>query len=157
MTSRSAFRVAPIAAAIALLGSACSMRVTGVVRDATSAQPIGGAVVTAVDGRNRLCVTDPNGQFAVKTSWRRSNLTFGAPGYTTQTIQVDGKDRYPVIAVDLQRAFPTTAGGAPLVGAADAAGSGTAARLRELEDLRDRGLISDQEYQRTRKKIMEGM
>jgi hypothetical protein len=133
------------------------MRVTGIVRDATSAQPIGGAVVMAADGRNRLCVTDPNGQFAVKTSWRRSNLSFSAPGYTTQTIQVDDKSRFPVVAVDLQRAFPTTAGGAPLVGSAEAVESGTAAKLGELQDLRDRGLISDQEYQRTRKRIMEGM
>lgn len=157
MASTSSFGVATTVAAITLLASACSMRVTGVVRDGTSGQPIGGAVVMAEDGRNRLSVTDPRGQFAVKTAWRTHNLAISAPGYTTMGVQVPDTERFPVVAVDLQRAFPTTAEGAPLVGTAEGGDAGTAAKLNELQDLHDRGLISDQEYQRTRRRIVDGL
>jgi hypothetical protein len=156
------FHVAVIVAALTLLASACAMRVTGVVRDATSGQPIGGAVVTAEDGRNRMSVTDPRGQFAVKTDWRVHNMTFSAPGYETTAIQIPSTDRFPVISVDMRRAFPTADGAPlvegtqqPLVGAAGAGESTTAGKLRELQALHDQGLISDQEYQRTRRKILE--
>lgn len=154
MASIRSLGVATIVAACTLLASACAMRVTGVVRDATSGQPIGGAVVTAEDGRHRLSVTDPRGQFAVKTDWRTHNLTVSAPGYQTTAVQVADTDRFPVIAVDLPRAFPT-AEDAPLAGTADGGDTGTAAKLRELQTLHEQGLISDQEYQRTRRKILE--
>jgi hypothetical protein len=152
-------------AGLVLLSSACSMRVTGVVRDAASGQPVGGAVVTAEDGRDRLHVTDPRGQFAVKTNWRPSNITVSAPGYTTVTVQVADSDRFPpAIAVDLQRAFPTADGAPlveraqqPLVGEVQGGDASTATKLRELQDLYDRGLISNQEYQRTRRRIVDGL
>jgi hypothetical protein len=37
------------------------------------------------------------------------------------------------------------------------AASSTAARLQELDDLKRRGLITDEEYQATRKRILEGL
>lgn len=154
------------AVAVLALSTACAMRITGTVRDGTSGQPIGGAVLTANDGRDRLSTTDPYGQYAVKTDWKPSNLIVSAPGYETTTVAVPDDHKHPIVDVELQRAFPA-AGGAPLVerhapsgtplvpavtGSAD-----TATKLHELQQLYDRGLISDSEYKRTRARIVDGL
>lgn len=151
------------------LATGCSMRVTGTVRDATSGAPIGGAVLTAEDGRNRMTVTDPYGRFALKTRWAPSTLVVSAPGYTTATVAVPETTRYPIVTVDLTRAFDVgdaaPAGGAPVAGAplverideSQAGSPDTATKLRNLQQLYDRGLISEAEYQRTRRRIVDGL
>lgn len=143
------------------LSASCSMRISGTVRDASSGQPIGGAVLSANDGRSRLSTTDPAGGFVVKTDWRPTNLTVSAPGYQTNTVVVPDADRYPIVYVDLERAFhvggtPTadrSAESAPLV-APIHQGQGTEARLQELQQLHDRGVISDAEYKKMRARIV---
>lgn len=159
-------RLGACAAAAALaLSTACAMRITGTVRDATSGQPIGGAVLSASDGRNRVSTTDPAGSFAVKTDRNPTNLTVSAPGYETTTVVVPDDDRYPVVHVDLQRAFPVAgappterpAGGAPLVAPlrqAPVGSAGTEAKLQELQQLYDRGVISEGEYKTMRARVV---
>lgn len=94
------------AAAIALvLATGCAMRVTGVVRDASTGSPIEGAVLSANDGRNRLGTTGPSGRYAVKTDWKPSTLVVCASGYVTTTVAVPDSERFPVVHIDLERAF----------------------------------------------------
>jgi hypothetical protein len=89
---------------VAALGAAgCSMRVTGVVRDATTKNPIGGAVVSAEDGRGRHYSTDPRGFYNLKTDWDPSTLVFGAPGYQPRTVSVGDQTRWQVVDVELER------------------------------------------------------
>lgn len=147
------------------MSTGCAMRVTGVVRDGSTGIPIGGAVLTAEDGRNRMSTTDPHGRYAVKTDWEPTKLVVSAPGYVTTTVAVPDTDQVPVVNVDLERSMP--AAGGPLVGQMDQSGlpSGTSAgvdaraapKLQELQSLHDRGLISDAEYKRTRNRIIEGL
>ena len=140
------------------------MRVTGIVRDASTGNAIGGAVLTAADGRNRLSTTDPSGRYAVKTDRRPTNLMVSAPGFVTTTVAVSDSNRYPVVNVDLQRSVPVA--GAPIVsldGASVPSGTGSyvdapiAPKLQQLQALYDRGLISDDEYRRTRSQILRGL
>jgi hypothetical protein len=148
-----------------LLSTGCAMRVTGIVRDGSTGHAIGGAVLTAQDGRNRLSTTDPHGRYAVKTDRRPSNLMVSAPGYATTTVVVSDSQRFPVINVDLERSLP--AAGSPVVnrvdqGRAPAAVSAyadarVAPKLQELQDLHARGLISDDEYRRTRNRVLQGL
>jgi hypothetical protein len=155
-----------LAAVVALsLATACAMRITGTVRDATSGQPIGGAVLSANDGRSRLSTTDPTGGYAVKTNRRPTNLTVSAPGYETTTVVVSDAYRYPIVDVDLTRAFPAPGaapqtGGAPLVAPLQAGGTtgaqSTEARLQELQQLHARGVISDEEYRKMRARVVAG-
>jgi hypothetical protein len=160
-------RTAWLVVGLVIVGAGCSMRVSGVVRDAANGTPIGGAVLTADDGRQRLTVTDPAGRFAVKTDWHNTTLTVSAPGYQTVTLPVGDDDRFPTVTVDLQRAFaaasPTaampehvdsTARPVPVAGGSDA---GTEQRLLDLQSLYERGLISNDEYKRTRGRIVDGM
>src|SRR4051812_9608632 len=105
MHTRSHAPFASVIGALLLATTGCSMRISGVVRDATSGMPIGGAVLTADDNRQRLTITDPAGRFAVKTAWHQTMLTASAPGYQTATIPVADGDRFPTVAVELQRAF----------------------------------------------------
>jgi hypothetical protein len=94
--------VAPAFLALSLT-SACSMRVSGVVRDAATGGPIGGAVLTAHDGRNRISVSDPAGVYSVKTDTDTTQMTVSAPGYQAQTVTIPSTgDRYPVVFVTLQ-------------------------------------------------------
>jgi hypothetical protein len=148
-----------------VLSTGCAMRVTGVVRDGSTGSAIGGAVLTANDGRNRLTTTDPAGRFAVKTDWRPSTLAVSAPGFVTTTVQVPDSHRFPVVDIDLQRSVPGVT--APVVSLVDRGASrpvaaayvdtGATAKLQELQELHDRGLISDDEYRRTRTHILQGM
>jgi len=101
----------------------------------------------------------------VKTDWRPTNLMVSAPGFVTTTVVVSDSNRYPVVNVDLQRAVPVA--GAPIVSRLDGgsvrSGTGsyvdtpTAPKLQELQALYDRGLISDDEYRRTRSQILRGL
>ena len=91
------------------------------------------------------------GQFAVKTDWRNTTLTVSAPGYQTATVTVPDEHRYLVIAVDLQ---PATQARTAASGAVESSGDSPAARLQNLQSLYDQGLISDQEYKRTRTRLM---
>src|SRR5215813_13333246 len=85
---RSLEAVPAVAFGLLLLSTGCAMRVTGTVRDASTGNAIGGAVLTAADGRNRLSTTDPSGRYAVKTDWRPTNLMVSAPGFVTTTVPV---------------------------------------------------------------------
>lgn len=142
------------------MATACAMRITGTVRDATSGQPIGGAVLTANDGRSRLVTTDPAGGYAVKTDRKPTNLTVSAPGYDTNTVVVSDQYKYPIVDVDLTRAFPAagaaqTGTAAPLVAPVHAGGTqSTETKLQELQQLHDRGVISDAEYKKMRARIV---
>jgi hypothetical protein len=88
-----------------------------------------------------------------------------APGFVTTTVAVSDSNRYPVVNVDLQRSVAVA--GAPIVSRLDGgsvrSGTGsyvdtpTAPRLQELQALYDRGLISDDEYRRTRSQILRGL
>ena len=151
--------------ALVVLSTGCAMRVTGVVRDGSTGGAIGGAVLTANDGRNRLATTDPAGRYAVKTDRRPSTLAVSAPGFVTTTVQVPDSQRFPVVNVDLQRSMPGAY--APVVSQVDRSTSrsvaaayvdtGATAKLQELQELHDRGLISDDEYRRTRTHVLQGM
>jgi hypothetical protein len=148
-----------------VLSTGCAMRVTGIVRDGSTGNAIGGAVLTANDGRNRLSTTDPQGRYAVKTDWQPSTLMVSAPGFVTTTVGVPGSQRFPVVSIDLQRSLP--AAGAPIVkqldqgslrpGTSAYADTRAASKLQELQELHDRGLISDDEYRRTRNYILQGL
>src|SRR5262245_60258637 len=146
-----------------LLSTGCAMRVTGIVRDGSTGNRIGGAVLTAQDGRNRLSTTDPYGRYAVKTDRQRSNLVVSAPGYATKMVAVSDTQRFPVVNVDLQ---PTmSAAGVTTVTRverdivpADAyTDAQVAAKLQELQGLYNGGLISNDEYRRTRIRILQGL
>jgi hypothetical protein len=163
---RRSLKAAPtVAFGLLLLSTGCAMRVTGTVRDASTGNAVGGVVLTAADGRNRLSTTDPSGRYAVKTDWRPTNLMVSAPGFVTTTVAVSDSNRYPVVNVDLQRSVPVA--GAPIVSRLDGgsvrSGTGsyvdtpTAPKLQELQALYDRGLISDDEYRRTRSQILRGL
>lgn len=91
---------------LALLGTGCAMRVTGVVRDAATGAPIAGALLSADDGRGRVGASDHGGRYAVKTDWEPTTLVVTAPGYRSTTVPVPGDERYPVVDVELQRARP---------------------------------------------------
>jgi len=136
--------------ALLTLSTGCAMRVTGVVRDGSTRLPIGGAVLMANDGRNRASTTDPNGQYAVKTDWRPATIVVSAPGYSTTTVTVPDRSRFPVIDVDLERAVQS-ATGVPVVD------QSVAVKLGEIHDLHERGIISDDEYQRARNRVIEGL
>jgi hypothetical protein len=147
-----------------VLSTGCAMRVTGVVRDGSTGSAIGGAVLTANDGRNRLTTTDPAGRYAVKTDRRPSTLAVSAPGFVTTTVQVPDSQRFPVANIDLQRSVPGAY--APAVSQVERGASrpvtayadtGATAKLQQLQELHDRGLISDDEYRRTRIHILQGM
>jgi hypothetical protein len=105
-------RQSVLAVLVASGAAACSMRVTGVVRDATTKNPIGGAVVAAEDGRGRVYSTDPHGFYNLKTDWDPSTLVFSAPGYLPRTVPVGDETRWPVVDVELEREL--AAAGAPL-------------------------------------------
>ena len=92
-----------LATLVGMLASACSMRVTGVVRDATTKNPIGGAVVAAEDGRQRVYTTDPRGFYNLKTDWDPSTLVFSAPGYMPRSVSIGDVARWQVLDVELQR------------------------------------------------------
>ena len=115
---RSLKAASTVAFGLLLLSTGCAMRVTGMVRDASTGSAIGGVVLTANDGRNRLTTTDPTGRYAVKTDWRPTKLAVSAPGFVTTTVQVPDSNRSPVVNVDLQRSVPVA--GAPIVSQLDA-------------------------------------
>ena len=151
-----------VAFGLLLLSTGCAMRVTGMVRDASTGTAIGGAVLSAADGRNRLSTTDPSGRFAVKTDRRPTNLMVSAPGFVATSVAVSGSSRFPVVNVDLQRSVPVA--GSPVAvsvsvgsGAASYVGTPAAPKLQELQTLYDRGLISDDEYRRTRSQVLRGL
>jgi hypothetical protein len=148
------------------LGSGCAMRVSGVVRDGSTGAPMGGAVVRANDGRSRFVMTNPAGQYAVKTDAETSSLTVSAPGYQPSTVPIPAGPGDPFVYVDLQpigSARRPTGEARPLVQRLDAppssasggAGTGTGARLKELQSLYDGGLISEAEYKRMRARVVD--
>jgi len=164
MILRNRYAVALVTALgpLIVIATGCAMLVTGIVRDASTGIPIGGAVLTASDGRNRLSTSDPNGRYAVKTDWEPSTLLVSAPSYVTTSIAVPGSQRFPVVNVDLDRAFAVA--GWPDVGltphggrvsAGSGVDAGMATKLRQLQELYDRGTISNEEYRGTRKRILE--
>jgi hypothetical protein len=150
--------------------SGCAMQVSGVVQDASSGAPIGGAVLQAQDGRNRTYVTDPAGQYAVKTDSDTTTMAVTAPGYQTATVSLPSGDRFPEVPVTLERlpshgaASPRGRFGQPLVrpigqgtpSDAGRSGGGEANRLRDAQSLYDEGLISADEYRRLRTRIIDG-
>ena len=93
---------------VAFVAAACSMRVTGVVRDATTKNPIAGAVVAAEDGRGRQYTTDPRGFYNMKTDWDPSTLVFSATGYKPRTVSVGDETRWRVVDVELEREVAAT-------------------------------------------------
>jgi hypothetical protein len=111
---RERLRVVPTLVVGLALVSGCAMRVSGVVRDAATGGPIGGAVLSANDGRNRISVSDPAGVYAVKTDSDITQMTVSAPGYQAQTVAIPGGDRFPVVFVDLQPNVPPSARRAPV-------------------------------------------
>ena len=157
-------RTVVVSTVLATLGMGCAMRVTGVVRDGATGNPIGGAVVAAEDGRKRFSMTDPSGRYTVKTDWTNGTITANAPGFQPATVSVPGTDRYPVIDIVLQPnsapavRTPPVQAVEPALGRATPVGEGAddsvAGKLRELQGLYDRGLITDDEYRRTRNRIV---
>jgi hypothetical protein len=138
------------------------MRVTGIVLDSVTKSPIGGAVIAAEDGRNRHSTTNPHGQFNVKTNWDPMTLTVSAPGYVTRSVPVADTTRHPVINIELApltaAALAARTGQAvPSSGSEAAAESNAATKLRELQALHERGVISTEEYQRSRNRIVDGL
>ncbi len=93
---------------------------------------------------------------------RQGTLTLERPGCTPKTMEVDNDLLKRSLTVDL-----TCRPDAPVVTtpratqaeatsrSAAATGGGTARRLEELEDLRQQGLITADEYQSIRKRILE--
>jgi hypothetical protein len=137
------------------------MRVTGVVTDSITKSPIGGAVVAAEDGRNRHSTTNPHGQYSVKTDWDPRTLTVSAPGYLTRSVPVGDATRYPVLNIELeplsQEAVAARTGQGIPVRSGARSDPTTASKLREIQALRDRGVISIDEYQRMRTRIVDGL
>ncbi|MGH7893046.1 MAG: SHOCT domain-containing protein [Candidatus Binatia bacterium] len=78
-------------------------------------------------------------------------------------VAVPGENRFPIVYVDLQRNSspgterPPTLSGGDTGGAREHAGNGAASKLREIQSLYDRGLISDDEYRRIRSRIVGGL
>jgi hypothetical protein len=97
-------RARVILVALLLVVAGCAMRVSGTVRDRATGYPVGGAVITADDGRGRLAFSDGNGNYALKTDWRPATLAVTAAGFRSTTVEVRGHDQYPVVDVDLDRA-----------------------------------------------------
>jgi hypothetical protein len=167
MSSSRAVRAGAWMMVALLSGAGCAMRVSGVVRDKSTGYPIGGAVLLADDGRNRLAVTDPLGRYALKTDRKPTALTVSAPSYQTAQVPVGGDSGAVVADVDLQSTYapPTreplvkpieqVAGGVPV--AEEHIDGAPAAKFKQLEDLYDRGLISKEEYQQARKRIIGGL
>ncbi len=93
-----------IVVALALLVAGCAMRVSGTVRDRVTGHPIGGALITADDGRGRLAFSDGNGHYELKTDWRPATLAVTATGFRSTTVEVAGDVQYPIADVELDRA-----------------------------------------------------
>ena len=87
---------------LALILSACSMRVSGIVSDRDSGQPVPACSVSIGE---HYTYTDPTGRYALKTERRtQENIQFSAPGYAVQTTTVNAQGtRYPVLDVQLVR------------------------------------------------------
>jgi hypothetical protein len=86
---------------VLVVGSGCAIRVSGIVRDAKTGGPIGGAVLTAHDGRNRLTVSNPAGMYSVKTDSGTTAMTVSAPGYQPTQVAIPSGDS-PTVYVDLK-------------------------------------------------------
>jgi hypothetical protein len=99
--------------------------------------------------------------------WRREGtLTLERPGCKPETMEVDNDTLKRSLTVDLEcrpdapgLTTPVTATRQTVATQQPAARTavGTAERLRELEDLRGQGLISDDEYRSIRTRILEGL
>jgi hypothetical protein len=98
-----------------LIVTGCSMRITGVVTDESTGNPIGGAVVSAYDGRNRHSTTDPVGRFNVKTDSDTKYVTVTAPNYETVTVEVPAGSRVRAMAVSIRPLSPRAATAAAVV------------------------------------------
>jgi hypothetical protein len=79
------------------------MRVTGVVRDATTKNPIGGAVVAAEDGRQRHYSTDPHGFLQPQDRLGSRDARVQRSRYVPRTVSVGDETRWSVVDVELQR------------------------------------------------------
>jgi hypothetical protein len=103
-SARVTMRSRGLLVALALAVAGCAMRVGGTVRDRVTGNPIGGAMITANDGRGRLAFSDGNGVYELKTDWRPATLAVTATGFRSTTVAVPGDEQYPVIDVELDRA-----------------------------------------------------
>lgn len=92
-----------------LIATGCSIRITGVVYDESTANPIGGAVLSADDGRERHSTTDPLGRFNIKTDSDTKYVTVTAPSYETATVEVPAGSRIRVMAVSIRPLAPAGA------------------------------------------------
>lgn len=140
-----AFRILTIA--LLLMASACAMRVTGIVTDATTRTPIGAAVLQAQDGRNRIFVTDPSGNYSVKTDNDTGAMIVSAPGYRTKVVTIG--DGSPFVAIELERDTGAAVGTLYQH-------TTIADKLREVESLYSNGAISKEEYRAMRTRVIEG-
>jgi hypothetical protein len=134
-----------------LMTAACAMRVTGIVTDSTTRTAIGGAVLQAQDKRNRIYVTDPSGNYSVKTDGDTSAMIVSAPGYRTKVVTIAPGNRFPFIAVELERdgtfgSQSNQPSHRPVT---------TAEKLRDIESLYSNGSISKEEYKAMRARALE--
>jgi carboxypeptidase family protein/putative oligomerization/nucleic acid binding protein len=153
-------RIAVTVATVVVAG--CSLRITGVVRDEGTGSPIGGAVLSADDRRDRFTVTDPLGRFNIKTDANTTTMTVTAPSYEAASVAVPPGSRSRVVDVTLRSLASQAVATGPLVKpvrqpAADHGGDEAAGKLKHLQELYDRGVISNEEYQATRKRIIRGL
>jgi hypothetical protein len=91
-----------VALCVVLVCGACSMRVTGVVSDRDSGQPIGACTVSI---RETYTHTDPTGRYTLRVGWEdQETIKFVAPGYVVQTKIFNAEDtRFPIVDADLVR------------------------------------------------------
>jgi hypothetical protein len=94
---------------------------------------------------------------------REGTLTLERPGCTPKTLEVDNDTLKRSLTVDLKcrpdapaAVTTTTTSATPVpTSAAPRTGAGTAQRLNELEGLRSQGLITAEEYNSIRKRILD--
>lgn len=135
--------------ALLLVTGACAMRVTGIVTDSSSRTAIGGAVLQAQDRRNRIYVTDPSGNYSVKTDGDTGAMIVSAPGYRTKVVTLPHGNRFPFVAIDLERDVASTSS-TPAYRPVT-----TAEKLRDIDSLYSRGMISKEEYKAMRARALE--
>lgn len=75
---------------------------------------------------------------------------------TASEVGVNRLDQVPR-ALEFKRAMMSARGGAPIAAAVPAAPASTASRLAELEEIKRRGLISEEEYRAKRSSILDGV
>lgn len=91
-----------------LLIAGCAMRVSGVVSDRDSGQPVPACTVSI---RERYTHTDPTGHYSLGVPHvPQESIKFVAPGYAVLTKSINAENsRYPVVDAELVRLRASTA------------------------------------------------